>query len=547
MKKKVLSLVTGAALLLTAVCGLFAGCKPPDGNKIIIDKTKKQIYFQVFNGGFGSEWAFRAALAFNETDAAYQVVPAANKDEYYVIHAGFEAGTQANDIFLNVPDFREGFAKGWFEDLTDVYNSRPDGEDKPMLKDKIFEKDRAYVDSYFKVGGGYYGVPFSEGISGFIYDHGVFLEKGLLIGESGSLITSPSATLSAGRDGQKGTFDDGHPVNLQEYELMLSKILGANMSPFLWTSQFGYYINPLFETLHAEYDGLEAYNLQYNFEGTYTKPSTGVQTPINKTNGYLAFAQEGKLEALKFVSNYLGQTIYYHDAVARSTSHTDAQQIFVYSAAEQTSVNKQAAFLYEGNWWENEARARFNSLAERGRTDYAYGTRDYRMMMLPRLNTYQEDKGYFLDSIENMCIFAKKQADPDKAAAVKRFISFLCSDKQLSESTALAGFLRPFNYSISPADDAVMTKFGKNCFELRRADNVAIMRSRQREQTSDVAYAAYGAGAARWTSGGMTQPVTVLTQNKNTGLAPVSAQTYYNGIQTHNQAVWPDFLAAANA
>jgi ABC-type glycerol-3-phosphate transport system substrate-binding protein len=552
-----------AVLLMTVTivfCCLFtAACKPREQvdepiPSIPLDPEKTQIYFQVFNGGYGYRWAVNAALAYNETDDKFQIIVSANKDEYYVIKAGFEAGTQDIDIFLNSADYPEAAAKGWFEDLTDVYDSHPDGADKPALKDKIPAKDRDFLDSVFKKEGKYYGIPFCEGINGFVYDHDVFLNNCLLIGENGQLITSPAAKLSAGRDGVEGTFDDGHPRNIQEYELMLNAIIGANMSPYLWTNQFNYYLNPLYDELHAEYDGPDAFNLQYTFQGTYTKPSTGTQTVIDKEHGYLAFAQEGKLEALKFIQNYLGKTVYYHDACARSTSHTDAQQIFVYSAASPgAGGNKQAAFLYEGNWWENEARAKFNSLAQQGRSDYAYGKRDYRFMMLPKINAYEADKGYCVSTMDMMNIFAKKQTDSEKAtaaeraAAIVRFLSFLMSDEQLRASTVEAGFFRPFAYSLTPSDKEAMSKFALNCFDLYNAGNVTLLREPLQYQSSETSYIAYGKGASKWSkNSSFARPIDSLMQNKNNGVAPSDAQTYYNEIQTYNQNNWGSVLTALN-
>ena len=84
-------------------------------------------------------------------------------------------------------------SEGMLLDLTSVWESKPDGTET-TVRDKILDSDvyeRAY--SY---DGKIYGIPFSQGMSGIIYDHDLFedanffarddsTENGLTVGIDG--------------------------------------------------------------------------------------------------------------------------------------------------------------------------------------------------------------------------------------------------------------------------------------------------------------------------------------------------------------------------
>ena len=222
MKKRLMVLLLVPVLALST---LAVSCKNNTVNQ-------DMILFSVFNGGFGTDWATHAAEEFNKTEEKYKVQIVPNDDEWYAIEAGFESGTAEYDIYLNSIDFIEANSRGWLEDLTDVYNSRPDGEDSDTVYEKVKDRDKDYVDTVHKYEGKYYTIPFQDGFMGFIYDHDIFLKNGFLIGRNGTPITSREQPLSLGRDGKEDTFDDGHPSNIAEYELMINKIQQTGVKVF---------------------------------------------------------------------------------------------------------------------------------------------------------------------------------------------------------------------------------------------------------------------------------------------------------------------------
>lgn len=485
MKKLLLILLSGVLAL-----GTLVGCAPSSEGGQTIDSNKTQIYFSVFDGGYGHQWALDAAEEYNKTDDKFQIIIKPNKDEWNVTSSQLEAGTCSYDMFVGKPDIRQGAAMGWLEDLSSIYTTTPEGESK-TLGDKVRDRDEDFLHKAYQVDGKYYGIPFTDGFNGFIYDHEVFLQNGYLIGENGTPITSPTQKLSVGRDGEAGTIDDGHPKNLTEYEAMINKIK-KDMKVYLWTGKFPYYILPLFHSIVAEYNGEDAYYLNFSFDGKYKEPGSDTEITIMPEKGYEVFHMQGRLKALEFYDNYMFDPDYYHPDSAKSTSHTDVQQTYVYGNAlkDEDTNNEPAAFLYEGIWWENEAKAKFNTLENSAHPEYKFGTRDYRMMMLPLMDDKQAENGYYLACMDTQTLYVKKQDDADKLEAIKKFIVFLHTDAQLKQYTSMTGGLRPFEYTLTGDEMKGLTKFTQNMWAIYNDDNVHFLRYDLNKYMSDVAYSA---------------------------------------------------------
>lgn len=467
--RKLLRKVACVLIIFSVSITLFIGCgnqgDNQDGGGQVIDPNKEQIILSVFNGGFGYQWAVELANAWNEQNDEYQIIVSPNKDEYYIIQANLEAGTCKYDIMLNTP-YAEEYAKGYLEDLSEIYNAKPAGETRTVYE-KLTNKRMA--DDNFKYQGDYFGIPFFESVCGFVYDHEVFKEKRFLIGEDGNLIASPNSTLSVGRDGIPGTVDDGQPVNLEQYQKMISAIKDSGFYTYLWTGKFTYYTEPLFWTLFLDYAGKDNYfNIFKTQIGEYYNPKTQQTINITPATGYDVLKMAGVYESLKFIDDYLADPTLYHPASAKfSTSHTDAQKIFVYgNAFEGSTPDGQTAFLYEGSWWENEAKANFNSLYNRGMTEYQYGTRDYRIMLPPSLDSYAQTEEIPLVTFDSISLFVKKQSDADKLAAIKDFVAYLFKDESVKKIVKQSGGMMPFDVELTEEDFAEMTRFTRNVYEL---------------------------------------------------------------------------------
>lgn len=468
-----------------SVASVMGACNSGRGKGI----DKYTIVLTVFNGGYGSAWAERAANEWNAENVettGYRIEFNPNKDEWFTQQANIVAGTSVDDIIIGSPDYKWAIAKNAFEDLTDVWSATPEGDSKSIME-KLKPSEQEFVDMIFKdeKTDKYYGLPLATGLQGFIYDHDIFLKKGYLIADAKTpqgkpkLISDPTEKLSAGRDKEYGTFDDGHPLNMEEYNLMINAISSTpNMYTYLWPGSYDYYLDSLNTTIIGDYDGFDALNGAIHLDFTYTNPVTGESIVINKDNGYEVYKMEGRKKWLEFLYNYMDDPNYYHPASAKSTSHTDAQKKFVYGAAYNgTTDDKQTAFLYDGVWWENESRANFKSLSGRGNKAYEYGTRNYKMMMMPILDEHQvEQDRYIVSTADDISVGVKKQTDPKKLECIKDFLVYLFSDKKLLDIDNTSNMLVPYYYEATLEERNQMTRFGRNMREILESDKVQLFR-----------------------------------------------------------------------
>ena len=52
-------------------------------------------------------------------------------------------------------------------------------------------------------------------MNGFVYDHEIFYNKGYLFTQA------DGETLTVGKDGKAGTYDDGQPTTIAEWDIMI--------------------------------------------------------------------------------------------------------------------------------------------------------------------------------------------------------------------------------------------------------------------------------------------------------------------------------------
>lgn len=469
--KKLLSLLL-AFVTAFSVFGLV-GCGEenpdvPDSPTIEVDENKTQIVFNFYNGGHGSLWATNAAIEWNKTNDKYQVVVAPDKEEWYSLKSKFQSGTCTYDIIHNTP-LEEGMANGWLEDLTDLWNSNAKGE-TATIASKF--KNPEQSENWYSYGDAHFAVPLFDTFSGFVYDHEIFREKLWLIGEDGELIKDATDALSAGRDGVTGTYDDGQPTTMAQYFKMINAIKSSGASAYLWTGKFTYYLDPMLWSIAFDYEGYDNSQAIMARSGEYTNPVSGGKVTFTRENAYEIFNAPGFKKSLDFIDDYVCDPTLYNDASAKyGTSHTDAQKTFVYGNAFSGSGYAQTAFLYEGNWWEREAIANFNSLEKRGETDYAFGTRDYRYMLPPALDENSVSDSIPLVGFSTEPICVKKQTDPAKRAAIVDFLQYLYSDASLKQIMLDSNGLIAYNVNVDGEMKSQMTKFHRNCYELYSNEN----------------------------------------------------------------------------
>ncbi len=332
-----------------------------------------------------------------------------------------------------------------------------------------------YIDAYSS-NGEMYAIPWQESLKGFVYDHDEFLKYGLLFNESGTLISSPTETLSKGKDGVAGTFDDGHPVTEEQWETMVIAADQIFGNAFTYTGKFAIYLNDLFYTVMAQYDGVDQYKIHYTFNGEYDLDGDGVKETTITPQSFIGLADApGKVKAVRFMDKYvackdasLGVAAPYVNKKAgtNSYSHTDAQDDFILGIARNRSEKN--AMLYEGDWWENESQGTFEALVEEeNNTAYTFKTRNYKFMTLPTFAGQKEAQDTNVFPIgESYYVALKKQTDSTKSQICKDFLTYMFAPSNIQNYAVTCGGIMPYDVELTAAQEAALSPFAKNLREI---------------------------------------------------------------------------------
>ena len=158
---------------------------------------------------------------------------AENTDSIDTITDQIIAGVKKADIYFNdTSNFKMLMSMGVLLDLSEVWDYTPSGEEK-TVREKIIDSET--FEEAFSYEKKIYGVPFSQGMSGIIYDHDLFEDANLLAKDP-----STKNGLTKGTDGIEGTFDDGLPETMEEFVKLCDTIkFDRHYWPFLYTDTVG--------------------------------------------------------------------------------------------------------------------------------------------------------------------------------------------------------------------------------------------------------------------------------------------------------------------
>lgn len=526
-KKRCLALAVGGLLVAT---GALSGCNLGGNVVQSIDKNKTQIYVSVYNGGTGMVWFDRLAEAWNATNSEYEIISQPEKKEMPTIIAEVEMAQTATSpsIYFSVgsTELKVLVEKKELEDLSDLLSVKPDGENGMTIREKLNTTDD-YLDLWGNVAsnstsGGLYMLPWNEAITGFVYDHDMFLDpdnnadtddmwlikakntpevkaaltaQGIVYKEDNGVlkfVSSESETnykvddviLDAGRDGKYGTYDDGQPKNESEWQDMIDKILLSGTRTFIWTKKFqSSYLSFLENTFLAQSAGIQAVIDFYDRDsgGVEYEMYDGTKSAFTIEDGYKSYGMKGIADAVNFAQEYLKNENEIHPAATQdSYDHGDIQGLYL-MGYRGVNTNPPAAMLVEGSWWENEARVSFATNAEKN-PERGYGKRDYRYMLTPMLDGSKgangDGTGTAMGTTEISSFFVPKCKDEKKLAAIKDFIAFTLKDENLRAYTRLTGVVRPYVYNLTGEDRAEMTPFARNNWDVYHdTENIKLVKT----------------------------------------------------------------------
>ena len=461
MMKKISTIVATTMALCFAWSGV--GCMRGNGDLLNdkINENMTQLWLGVYDGGLGLQWARNIGNAFQEKYAEtsfeegkmgvqVNIDPQKSNFEPNILVPNLQGGATTDDIYFTASmDYEYYVQNGVAEDATAIWTEKVydvngelvgSGGTKSML-DKV---DPWFVDAFKYNDGKYYGFPYEDSLKGFVYDADLFEEKGYQV-----------------------------PETMDEFYDLIDNMVKDGITPFTWTGANDFYFTTMTTGIVVQYGGIDAANQNLFHNGTYD----GVE--ITSENAYLLAGQQGKLEALKFLRQITSNSQYYSaDAFKPSQSHLIAQSEFLSSveAAKQDVSKRRIAMLYEGEWWENEARATFdemNMLDE----NYGYGKRNFKFMKLPKIDGQQMTQSVMPSFSSGSYAFINKKAKQKEVA--KLFIQFMHSESQLETFTTTNGAVLPYDYDLSEAQYNSLTPFAKSVWDLKHDDDVYVWRTKK--------------------------------------------------------------------
>lgn len=583
-------------LIAIALCGILSfstlsACKPKGQVIDGIDPNKTQIYVGLYNGGLGTQWFDKLQKEWNANNDTYEIWPIPDKLEANQIVNTVNLGSSSEtdpSIYFSVSGsgLKDLVEKNKLEDLSEWANTtRPDGADGKTIAEKISDMNAWKQIASNSKTGGLYMLPWNESVAGFIYDHDTALDPnedgstkdcwlwkapvsekaaveaaGITCEVQGSDLIFVSSTnetnyrvgspiLRAGRDGKYGTYDDGQPETMAEWEIMISKIVDvSNYRAFMWTGQFETeYVEFLNTVFFAQYSGIQSVVdfFDKDSNGVQYEMYDGTKSAFTIDDGYKSNSMMGVKKTVEFISKYLTPTKYLHPTATESSyDHGMTQGLFV-MGYRGAVANPKTAMILEGSWWENEARLYFASNAE-GNPERGYGKRDYRYMLTPSfdggLGAFGDGTGTAMAISENSSIIVPKCSDPDKLAAIKDFLSFTLKEENLRRYTLETGVVRPYEYEMTADDRAQMTPFAKNNWDIYNdSENIGLVR-RNIYATQPINYATTGCNLYPIRANG------IAFGSFMSALARNDANSIVEGISNaYNQSSWTQILNQAKA
>lgn len=511
-----------------------------------------------FNGGYGSEWLSTLEKRY-EAEKAGKTITIDGKT-YDGIDVQIDAvkkvmkemaGTYnfaTNHVYFHEDVWYTTYLRNGntFADMTEALTTDNPYEPGTTLESKLSAEQKAY----FNVDGKYYGIPHYAGYVGVNYDIDLFEEKGYYLkdgysynGDTATLaacFTNVAAEKTAGPDGKKGTDDDGLPATYDEFFMLCGWITQNGDTPITWDNgNRQKYLNWFISSLAASYEGLEQTNLNYTFsgmaknlvsvanDGTVTKLP---ETEISSENGYELAKQAGKYYGLTFIEQLAKNDWYYSPA---GLTNTDAQDKFIQGIGE-TYV----AMLMDGVWWENEADSTFTSEELAGMPSRK--DRNYGFMPLPaatnekateRANALNAGKnGYtLLDTHNSLCFIGKGLSEDARKLAID-FIQFAYTDNSLAEFSITTDTTKALKYTMSDADKAKMSAYGRSIINMQERADVVYSFSREKfYQDNEASLAEYDAAFRAEVDGNtVSVPLDSFVGGK-------SVKTYFDGLYTYRK------------
>ena len=551
--KKFVALFLAVTVCVSAFA--FSGCNKKGKD---IDETKTQVYVSNYDAGIGRTWIEAIGKAFEEDFASYsfeegkegvQVIIDHNRtDTGAVLQSGMSSSSN-NVFFVEGVDYI-AMSNGVAADVTDIMNKGAitgvdasgnfTREEEPISK-KISSEFLSYLNRGTESEGKYFGFPYYRSISGFLYDVDLWNENyyyfakdfgcpseavaavtnaggdaaaidaaiddyydavdsiketaWVFVNDEGKDKDGEEFGLSAGPDGKYGTFDDGMPATFEEFYFLMDKMVGDNITPFIWTGKFAGYADRLTNAIWQAYDGRENLEVYYSLNGTVkdglVKLSNGkVQKqngqPVLESytfdggvdDGYEIQRLAGKYWALQFADKVATTPSWTaKECYTGATSHITAQSTYIGSV--NSSDRNRIAILADGAWWQQESDQTFEIMAT-ANEKYSKQNREFSLLMAPNptiertLYRYQNNvMNTVVNNGDSFCLVNGNLKEGTPAYEISMaFMSYMNNEKCLNLFTEKTNMSRGLNYEVNEETYEKLTPYGKNLIDFTEETDV---------------------------------------------------------------------------
>ncbi len=505
--KKIAKLLVAAALagafVFSAAACTSTTSNPDSGLVEEVDRNRTQLYVGNFNRGYGDEWILTLKERFEEFYKDKEFEPGTGKKGVQVMVDNLQdAGTTYINsmknsrnavIFNELVYYNDYVNQGLVAPIDDVVKGDLSVYgDTGTIEDKMYDQHKKF---YKSIDGHYYGIPHYTSFTGIIYDVDMFENAGLYFAydEENSMdgfIIDKTDRRSAGPDGKlcevcaangynysAHNCDDGLPATYDEYFRLCDYIDAMGDMATIWTGSYrSEYLGYLLRSLAVDYEGMDQILLNYDFSGTATNLVDSIDadgtvhkraaTPIQNSNGYELYTSAGRYYALDFlhrlIFNEEGKSsgYWYPNSFTGGMSQLEAQDLYLTSVYE----NERIAMLFDGIWWENEAKDTFRDMSV-GDSSMSRENRRFGFMPFPKAEAKDVGvkKNTMMDTLYSMAfINANCMDDPVTYDLAKKFLMFAYTQESLEEFTMITSAPKSLKYEISSENQKKMSYFGRS-------------------------------------------------------------------------------------
>lgn len=529
MRKQFRKIATIALAGVVGSTGIaaFAGCSDPYSNM-----TQLSIHY--YNGGLGSDWINESIADFEEMfkdtsfeagktgvkilltadksmdELATSISTGADKaDILYTSEGGVVELLNTEGILYDTTEMAT--EKVYNADGEVTLNAAGDGFEIVENGESMYDRMHPYYQDAYNLAGTQWAtndgdisfslLPYEDTVAGIILDYDLYEELYNKYYNAGQIGEMTGYKYEGDSVAMPGTWDEF-------FDLLsaMRTIDAGRYSGFMYSVD--YYTPSIESAVIADVDGTDegvtdptqysGYRMYTTYTGTYDfGGELGVQT-ITPDNAYLLTQTDGYRQmvevAVRLFEHGSNGSENYDNGVMNNPTYSTAQANFVMSKISTTAPRILA--IMEGDWFENEARATFNSMGVTN-AENAYGKRRFRLMPVPHATAEEvaDGKTYKVGGFSSgypIILNAKTlEGNEAKEKVAKLWIQFTHSDSQMNVFTKWSGSVRPYLYDVTEDTKSQMTPFAKSILELQLEDRkedgaIEIIRNNQINRSSDV-------------------------------------------------------------